>query len=129
MNRSKTLVTARTIECNHPLTPIGYHCCGRKDTDRGAVVDIETRRKKQQKLMVQLVERKVRSRAKQLYETRGQEEGQALQDWVQAESEVLGNSILAPLYRRLRTGTHDLQENDSAQDFAAPDPAATESNA
>jgi hypothetical protein len=71
----------------------------------------------------------VRSRAKQLYETRGQEEGQALQDWVQAESEVLGNSILAPLYRRLRTGNHDVQENDSAQDFAAPDPTATESNA
>jgi hypothetical protein len=87
-------------------------------------VDIETRRKKQQALMVQLVERKVRSRAKQLYETRGQEDGQALQDWFQAESEVLGNSILAPLYRRLRTGSHDIQQND-----AAPDSVAHESNA
>ena len=84
------------------------------EKDRGSrtrqTVDIETRRKKQQTMMVQLVERKVRSRAKQLYETRGQEEGQALQDWFQAESEVLENSILAPLYRRLRTGNHDVQE-------------------
>lgn len=91
-------------------------------------VDIETRRKKQQALMVQLVERKVRSRAKQLYETRGQEEGQALQDWFQAESEVLGNSILAPLYRRLRTGSHDCQENDSAQEFDGQDSARRETN-
>jgi hypothetical protein len=65
-------------------------------------VDIETRRKKQQALMVQMVERKVRSRAQQLYETRGQGEGQDLQDWFQAESEILENSVLAPLYRRLR---------------------------
>lgn len=66
-------------------------------------MDIETRRKKQQALMVRMVERKVRSRAQQLYETRGQEAGQELQDWFQAESEVLENSILAPLYRRART--------------------------
>ncbi len=92
-------------------------------------MDIETRRKKQQAMMVQLVERKVRSRAKQLYETRGQEEGQALQDWYQAESEVLEKSILAPLYRRLRTGNHDSQQTDSAQKFVAQDPAACESNA
>ena len=92
-------------------------------------MDIETRRKKQQTMMVQLVERKVRSRAKQLYETRGQEEGQALQDWFQAESEVLENSILAPLYRRLRTGNHDPQESDSTPEFAAQDSAACESNA
>ncbi len=66
-------------------------------------MDIETRRKKQQALMVRMVERKVRSRAQQLYETRGQEEGRELQDWFQAESEVLENSILAPLYRRVKT--------------------------
>jgi Protein of unknown function (DUF2934) len=125
---NETSVTPRTIGCNRPLTRIGYHSCGRKDTDRGSAVDIETRRKKQQALMVQLVERKVRSRAKQLYETRGQEEGQALQDWVQAESEVLGNSILAPLYRRLRTGSHDVQTNNSAEDFATQE-AGSESNA
>ena len=51
-------------------------------------MDIQTRRKKQQALMVQMVERKVRSRAQQLYENRGQAEGQDLQDWFQAESEV-----------------------------------------
>jgi len=66
-------------------------------------VDIETRRKKQQALMIRMVERKVRSRAQQLYENRGQEEGQDLQDWFQAESEVLENSILGPLYRRVKT--------------------------
>ena len=55
--------------------------------------------------MLQMVERKVRSRAKQLYESRGQEEGQDLQDWFQAETEVLENSILAPLYRRMKTTT------------------------
>ena len=92
-------------------------------------MDIETRRKKQQALMVQLVERKVRSRAKQLYETRGEEDGQALQDWFQAESEVLENSILAPLYRRLRTGNLDRQQNDSAQELVAQDSAVCESNA
>jgi hypothetical protein len=89
-------------------------------------VDIETRRKKQQALMVQLVERKVRSRAKQLYETRGQREGQALEDWFQAESEVLENSILAPLYRRLRTGNYDLQESNRAQEFVAQDSSQCE---
>jgi hypothetical protein len=91
-------------------------------------VDIETRRKKQQTLMVQLVERKVRSRAKQLYETRGQQEGQELQDWFQAESEVLGNSILAPLYRRMRTGSKEAQENDT-QDFSVEDSNAYETRA
>ena len=73
-------------------------------------VDSETRRKKQQALMVRMVERKVRSRAQQLYETRGQGEGQDLQDWFQAESEVLENSILAPLYRRMRIGNQRADE-------------------
>lgn len=104
------MVTARTIGCNFPLTRIGYHSFGSQHTKESVAVDFETRRKKQQALMVQLVERKVRSRAKQLYETRGQEEGQALQDWFQAESEVLGNSILAPLYRRMRSN-QDVPEN------------------
>ena len=53
--------------------------------------------------MVLMVERKVRSRAQQLYETRGQGEGQELKDWFQAESEVLENSIIAPLYRRTKS--------------------------
>ena len=71
---------------------------------------METRRKKQQNLLVQLVELKVRSRAQQLYETRGQEDGHALQDWFQAESEVLENNIIAPLYRRMRTETENIRE-------------------
>jgi len=79
-------------------------------------VDNETRRKKQQALMVQMVERKVRSRAKQIYESRGQAEGRELEDWFQAESEVLENSILAPLYRRVKNG------QDAGVDQATPDP-------
>lgn len=86
-------------------------------------MDIETRRKKQQALMVELVERKVRSRAKQLYETRGEVEGQELQDWFQAESEVLGNSILGPLYRRLRTGSTEPRQDQADQDFSSQESA------
>jgi hypothetical protein len=86
-------------------------------------VDIETRRKKQQELMVQLVERKVRSRAKQIYETRGETAGQELQDWFQAESEVLGKSILGPMYRRLKTGSTDRREDQARPDFSAQDSA------
>ena len=92
-------------------------------------MDIETRRKKQQTLMVQLVERKVRSRAKQLYETRGQEDGQELQDWFQAESEVLEKSILAPLYKRMRTGNHDSHQNDSVEEFVGQDATTCETSA
>lgn len=73
-------------------------------------MDLETRRKKQQALMVQMVERKVRSRAQQLYESRGQTEGQDLQDWFQAESEILENSILGPMYRRIKTEQSDQPE-------------------
>jgi hypothetical protein len=76
-------------------------------------MDFETRRKKQQALMVQLIERKVRSRAKQLYEARGQGEGQDLQDWFQAESEVLENNTVAPLYRRLRNSQPSAEEATS----------------
>ena len=65
-------------------------------------LDIETRRKKQQTLLIQMIERMVRSRAQQLYELRGEIEGFDLQDWFQAESEVLENNVLASLYRRLK---------------------------
>ena len=79
--------------------------------------------------MAHLVERKVRSRAKQLYETRGQEEGQDLKDWLQAESEVLGSSILAPLYRRLRTGNQDSEGLEAAADRPAQDSPACDTSA
>jgi hypothetical protein len=74
-------------------------------------MDIETRRKKQKALMVQAVERRVRSRAQQLYESRGHVEGQELQDWFQAESEVLGNNVVARLYRRMRGGSQEASES------------------
>ena len=65
-------------------------------------MDTDTRRKKQQALMTELLERKIRLHAQHLYDQRGQAEGLALQDWVEAESRVLANSILAPLYRKSR---------------------------
>lgn len=75
-------------------------------------MDQDTRRQKQQALMAELLERKIRLHAQRLYDERGKQEGLALQDWVQAESHVLGNSILAPLYRKTR-------ENRSSDDCAA----------
>lgn len=69
--------------------------------------------------MMQMVERKVRSRAQQLYETRGQTEGQELQDWFQAESEVLENSILAPMYRRMKNGSQSAEETPEAAEITA----------
>jgi hypothetical protein len=94
-------------------------------------LDSATRRKKQQAMMVQLVERKVRSRAQQIYETRGQNEGQALegqdlQDWFQAESEVLEKSIVAPLYRRLKSSAEAASENNPTSGFAGQDPSCGE---
>lgn len=55
--------------------------------------------------MVRAMERKVRSRARQLYESRGQAEGQELQDWFQAETEVLEKSAHAALYRRVKSSS------------------------
>ncbi len=65
-------------------------------------MDTDTRRQKQQALITELLERKIRLHAQHLYDERGQAEGHALQDWVEAESRVLENSILAPLYRKSR---------------------------
>jgi hypothetical protein len=82
----------------------------------GVRVDIETRRKKQQDLMIRMVERKVRERAQQLYEERGQVEGQALADWVQAESEIVDSTMLAPLYRRHKAGSAASYHDEPAAD-------------
>lgn len=79
--------------------------------------------------MANLVERKVRSRAKQLYETRGQKEGQDLKDWFQAESEVLGSSILAPLYRRLRADNQGSEDAGTGADRQVPDSSACDTPA
>jgi hypothetical protein len=75
-------------------------------------VDHDTRRQKQQALITELLERKIRLHAQQLYDKRGQTEGFALQDWIEAESQVLENSILAPLYRKTReqNGSPDVRE-------------------
>jgi hypothetical protein len=54
------------------------------------------------KLLLDLVERKIQLRAYELYELRNRAGGSAEQDWRQAETEVLGQSILAPLRRRRR---------------------------
>jgi hypothetical protein len=94
-------------------------------------VDNDTRRKKQQELMTELIERKIRLHAQHLYDQRGQAEGLALQDWVEAESQVLENSILAPLYRKSRaesSSSDELEAPDNAQ-FATADPSAAEAGA
>jgi len=85
---------------------------------RGRAVDIETRRKKQRALMVQMVERKVRSRAQQLYEARGHGEGAELEDWFQAESEIIGKNALTRLYGKIKgsqespTAANDLSSKE-----------------
>jgi hypothetical protein len=50
--------------------------------------------------MLEMLERKVRMRARQLYNERGQADGQELEDWVKAESEVLQSPILKPLWNK-----------------------------
>jgi Protein of unknown function (DUF2934) len=79
-------------------------------------VDINTRRQKQQALITELLERKIRRHARQRYDERGQTEGLALQDWFEAESEVLENNVLAPLYRKSRG------EGQSSERFEGDDP-------
>jgi len=76
-------------------------------------VDRERRTQKRHGLMVNLIESKIRLRARQLYEERGYVEGHAVEDWLQAESEVLKTSILAPLYRRSRNGDQASLEFES----------------
>jgi len=66
----------------------------------GIEVDSVTRSRERQKLMLELLERKVRLRARQLYEERGQVEGRDVEDWVKAESEILKSSILTPLWNK-----------------------------
>ena len=85
-------------------------------------MDQETRRKKQQALMTELLERKIRLHAQHIYDQRGQAEGHALADWVQAESTVLENSILAPLYRRSKSQeSGDVELSGDTASLAAAD--------
>ena len=78
-------------------------------------MDIETRRKKQQALMVNAVERKVRSRAKQIYESQGEAAGRDLENWFQAEAEVLDNTVVAQLYRRVKNAASTKASCESAE--------------
>jgi hypothetical protein len=91
-------------------------------------VDHDTRRQKQQALMTELLERKIRLHAQDLYDKRGQTEGLALQDWVQAESEILEKSILAPLYRKTRAEDRTSDESGDAAEspFASADSSTNE---
>jgi hypothetical protein len=94
-------------------------------------VDNDTRRQKQQALMTELLERKIRLHAQHLYDQRGQEEGLALQDWVQAESQVLENSILAPLYRKSKSQERSEEDFGGAANprLASADSSASEAGA
>ena len=66
--------------------------------------------------MTELLERKIRLHAQHLYDQRGQQEGLALQDWVEAESRVLENSILAPLYTQVpRNNAQKLTFNERSE--------------
>ena len=82
-------------------------------------------RQKRRALMADLIERKVRTRARQLYDRGGKVEGHALRDWVQAESEVVENTILAPLYLRLREG----RESQELVGTASAELSTTDSSA
>ena len=66
----------------------------------GVIVNSETRTRERQRLMVDLLERKIRLRARQLYDERGRIDGRALEDWIKAEAEILKTSILAPLWNK-----------------------------
>jgi hypothetical protein len=60
-------------------------------------VDSETRTHKRLRRMIDMLERRIRLRARQLYEQRGRQEGKALEDWITAEVDILRSSILARL--------------------------------
>lgn len=77
-------------------------------------MDSVTRTRERQKLMLELLERKVRLRARQLYEQRGKIEGRDVEDWVKAESEILQSSILAPLWNK-RQGRELAEIEQSAE--------------
>jgi hypothetical protein len=54
-----------------------------------------------QLLLHQFVERKIQLRAYEMYEQRGRADGQALDDWLRAEAEILQGSMLSPLMRKV----------------------------
>ncbi len=92
-------------------------------------MDINTRRQKQQALITELLERKIRRHARQRYDERGQAEGFALQDWFEAESEVLDKNVLAPLYRKTRSEGRRADEFEANEpQFVPAEPTANETH-
>jgi len=83
-------------------------------------VDSETRTHKRLRLMIDMLERKIRLRARQLYEQRGRQEGKALEDWFTAEVDILRPSILARLWSAGRL-LEVVQEPESAQIYSKHD--------
>ena len=69
--------------------------------------------------MRRMAERKLRSRAQELYESRGQTDGHELEDWFQAEAEMLKDNRLAPLYRHLRESDQDAEHSREPSDEEA----------
>jgi hypothetical protein len=76
----------------------------------------ETRTHKRLRLMIDMLERKIRLRARQLYEQRGRQEGKALEDWITAEVDVLTSSTLVRLWSAGRQ-REVVQEPASAPDL------------
>jgi Protein of unknown function (DUF2934) len=71
--------------------------------------------------MRRMAERKLRSRAQELYESRGQTDGHELEDWFQAEAELLRDTRLAPLYRHLRDSGPEAEHSpDPTEEKAVP---------
>jgi Protein of unknown function (DUF2934) len=96
---------------------------------QGVGVDSDTRRKKQQALMTEALERKIRLHAQRRYDERGEAEGSALQDWVQAETDVLENNALAPLYRRSRAESSGDEIEAAELQISTSDSTASEAGA
>jgi DUF2934 family protein len=56
-----------------------------------------------------LTEDVIRARAHQLYEERGCEDGHELDDWLQAEAEIVGKKPVAAGAEELKAGAGQLQ--------------------
>ena len=66
-------------------------------TERVYALSME-RNEQGRKLLLELVNTRISMRAFELYQSRRGQGFSALDDWLQAEKETLGHSILAPLY-------------------------------
>ncbi len=51
-------------------------------------------------LLLEVIKQKIALRAYELYEERGGTPGGALEDWLRAEDEILGQSLSMPLFKR-----------------------------